>query len=292
MRMAAHEGVAAGRRTPAICPAVGSGPVRGCADAARTIGRRAPASAVAVAVPSRSAAAPCWHDRGPQAAASTRRELDLPATPEEGSLSPEYQNLSDYLSTKPGQLHEFSELFAAAVRGWRGVPRYAHLLLDQTQVEPDELRGELRGRIAQLALMAAYRASWPVMQRLVPLLAELVQAGGIDELEPVVVYLAATTKEPERWNRFADAVRREVPGGGDLMNKTTQEMLEIYGEMKKQEAEQKAQQKVLTTQVRIIEGFLGQDVPWSTIEAATGIDEVAFGRLKQQLEAATSGTSQ
>ena len=195
-----------------------------------------------------------------------------------------------------GPAREFSELFAAAVRGWPGVPRYAHLLLDQTQVEPDELRGELRGRIAQLALMAAYRASWPVMQRLVPLLAELVQVGGIDELEPVVVYLAATTKEPERWNRFADAVRREVPGGGDLMNKTTQEMLEIYGEMKEQEAEQKAeqkaQQKVLTTQVRTIEGLLGQDVPWSTIEAATGIDEVAFGRLKQQLEAATSGTSQ
>ena len=111
-----------------------------------------------------------------------------------------------------GPAREFSELFAAAVRGWPGVPRYAHLLLDQTQVEPDELRGELRGRIAQLALMAAYRASWPVMQRLVPLLAELVQVGGIDELEPVVVYLAATTKEPERWNRFAAAVRARGTG--------------------------------------------------------------------------------
>ncbi len=202
-----------------------------------------------------------------------------------------------------GPAREFSELFAAAVRSWPGVPRYAHLLLDQTKVEPDELRGELRGRIAQLALMAAYRASWPVMQRLVPLLAELVQVGGIDELRQVVVYLAATTKEPERWSRFADAVRREVPGGGELMTKT-QEMLEVYGEVIKQEvqqeaeqkaqqeAEQKVQQKVLTTQVRTIEGFLGQEVPWSTIEAATGIDEVAFGRLKQQLEVATSGKSQ
>ncbi len=59
-------------------------------------------------------------------------------------------------------------------------------------------RGELRGRIAQLALMAAYRASWPVMQRLVPLMAKLVQDGGIDELRPIVVYMAATTREPER----------------------------------------------------------------------------------------------
>ena len=86
--------------------------------------------------------------------------------------------------------------------------------------------------------VTAYRASWPVMQRLVPLLAELVQVGGIDELRQIVVYMAATTREPERWHRFADAVRRHVPGGAELMNKT-QEMLEIYGEVIQQEARQK-----------------------------------------------------
>ena len=189
---------------------------------------------------------------------------------------------------------EFSELFAAAVRGWPGVPRYAHLLIDQTKVGPDELRGELRGRIAQLALMAAYRTSWAVMQRLVPLMAQLVQDGGIDELRQIVVYMAATTREPERWHRFAEAVRRHVPGGGELMNKT-QEMLEIYGEVIEQEARQKGRQEGrqegVLTQVRTIEGLLGRDVPWSTIEAATGIDEAAFGRLKQQLETAGGSTN-
>ena len=72
---------------------------------------------------------------------------------------------------------EFSELFAAELRSWPGVPRYAHLLIDQTEAGPDELHGELRGRIAQLAMMAAYRSSWPLLQRLVPLLAELAEAG-------------------------------------------------------------------------------------------------------------------
>ena len=37
-------------------------------------------------------------------------------------------------------------------------------------------------------------------------------------------------------------------------------------------------------QVRTIEGLLRQDFPWSAIEAATGIDEAAFRRLKQQLD--------
>ena len=86
------------------------------------------------------------------------------------------------------------------------MPRYAHLLIDQTKVGPDELHGELRGRIAQLAMMAAYRKSWPLLQRLVPLLAELVRVGGIDDLRELLVCIATTTRQAERWHRFADAV--------------------------------------------------------------------------------------
>ena len=111
--------------------------------------------------------------------------------------------------------HEFAELFAEAVRDWPGVPHYAHLLIDQTQVGPDELRGQLLGRIAQLAMMAAHRASWPVLQRLVPLLTELAHVGGSEsseDLKRIVVYIAITTREPERWHRFAEAVRATGAG--------------------------------------------------------------------------------
>ena len=78
----------------------------------------------------------------------------------------------------------------------------------QTQAQPEDLRGAVRGRSAQLALMAAARESGELLQRLVPLLAEMMgQDGGIDELRQFVVYVAAaTTKAPERWNRFAEAV--------------------------------------------------------------------------------------
>ena len=201
---------------------------------------------------------------------------------------------------------EFSELFAEEVRSWPGVPRYEHLLVDQTEVGPDELRGELRGRIAQLAMMAAYRTSWPLLQRLVPLLAELGRGGGNEDVRRIVVYIAATTREPERWHRFADAVRQQVPGGAELMNKTL-EMLEIYGEVRKQEGRREGRQEgrqevrqevrqegrregELRGKVLTIEGFLGRDAPWSMIEAATGIDEATFRRLKHQVEAADDAT--
>ena len=44
------------------------------------------------------------------------------------------------------------------------------------------------------------------------------------------------------------------------------------------------QEGELRGQLQTIEGFLGRDVPWSTIEAATGIDEATFRRLKQHLD--------
>ena len=70
------------------------------------------------------------------------------------------------------------------------------------------------------------------------------------------------------------------------MNKT-QEMLEIYGEVRKQEGRREGLRgKVLT-----IEGFLGRDVPWSTIEAATGIDAAAFRRLPQSARPRIGGRS-
>ena len=52
---------------------------------------------------------------------------------------------------------EFAELFADSVRHWPWVPRFAHLLIDQSQVIPQAVRGELHGRIAQLMMMERCR---------------------------------------------------------------------------------------------------------------------------------------
>ena len=46
----------------------------------------------------------------------------------------------------------------------------------------------------------------------------------------------------------------------------------------------------LKGQVRAIEGFVARDIPWPTIEAATGIDEATFRRLRQRVDAKDDGT--
>ena len=142
------------------------------------------------------------------------------------------------------------------------------------------MRGALHGRIAQLAMMASYRASWPVLQRLVPWLAELAQEGEIEDVHRIVVYIATTTREAERWQRFADAVRRQVPGGAELMNKT-EEMIEIYGRMREREGRQEGRQE---GQLGAIEKLVQAGVEWSTIETATGIDAATFDRLKHLID--------
>ena len=63
-------------------------------------------------------------------------------------------------------------------------------------------------------------------------------------------------------------------------------MLEIYGEVKQQEARQKCLHEGRQEgQLGTIEKFRHAGVEWSTIEAATGIDEATFERLKHQLDA-------
>ena len=126
-----------------------------------------------------------------------------------------------------------------------------------------------------------------MLRGLVPLLGELAQVGGSEDVRQIVLYIAVTMREPERWQRFAAAVRRQVPGGGELMNKT-EEMIEIYGDTREREGRQEGE---LRGKVQTIEGLVGRDVSWSIIEAATGIDEASFTQLKHQFDAADADAS-
>ncbi len=123
------------------------------------------------------------------------------------------------------------------------------------------------------------------LRPIVPLLAELARAAGIEDVGHIVVYIATTTRNRERWDRFAEAVRRQVPGGGELVNKAD-EMVEIYGEMREREGRQEGRQE---GQLATIEKLVRTGVTWSTIEAATGIDEATFDRLKHQFDSADDG---
>ena len=216
-----------------------------------------------------------------------------------------------YQGAEPWQYErEFAALFTGAAPEWRWVPRFEHLLIDQTQQPPESVPGALAARLAQIAMMAAFReAREELLESATRLMGELYRAAGFEEVAKHVEYVLAT--QPDEYRPlFVRALRRNVPGGGgDVMNYVEQliergrrEGLQEgrqEGELKGhreglQEGELKGhreglQEGELKGQIRTIEGFLGRDVPWSTIEAATGLDKAAYRALKRHLDATDDG---
>ena len=87
-----------------------------------------------------------------------------------------------------------------------------------------------------------------------------------------------------------------MPGEAPRSDAVQGRLMEVYGHAVEQRALQKGllqgplegrEEGVLRT----IEGFLGRNVPWSTIEAAMGIDEAEFRRLRQQPDSAAGGAA-
>ena len=119
-------------------------------------------------------------------------------------------------------------------------------------------------------------------------------------------YVLAAQPE-ERHPAFGEVLRRNVPGrGGELMNYVermveqgrregmvnVERMVEQGRQEGIQEGRQEGRQEgELRGRLQAAQGLLGR-VPWSTIEAATGIDEAAFRRLKQQFDDNGAGAAE
>ena len=155
------------------------------------------------------------------------------------------------------------------------MPRFSHALIDQSPVRPPAVRGRLRGRIAQLMMMAPFRHRREALQRAAHLLADVALSGDRDAVRALATYLW-TTQNRATARRFGKEFRDAIPGpGGDLM--TYAEELILEGERK---GEQRGR---LEERVRTIEGLMRAGVKWPVIESATGIDREALSALKRQL---------
>jgi predicted transposase/invertase (TIGR01784 family) len=170
---------------------------------------------------------------------------------------------------------EFADLFAESVRHWPGVPRFSHGLIDQSGMRPEEVQGELKARIMQLVMLAAYHPTVAWMEqvaRLLGALASLALSGGINYVRIFVLYILAT-QEPEVAQSFRDVLRQHAPEVGDELMTYAQELVKEGRE----EGEIRAE-------VRIIENLLREGMEWSAIERITGVSETQFQALKQRLE--------
>ncbi|MDH3602035.1 MAG: Rpn family recombination-promoting nuclease/putative transposase [Candidatus Tectomicrobia bacterium] len=175
---------------------------------------------------------------------------------------------------------EFADLFAESVREWPGVPHFSHGLIDQSGMRPEEVQGELKARLMQLLLMAAYHPTVDWMEQVAELfgsLSSLPPSGGANYIRIFVRYLLAT-QEPEAVESFREVLRDYAPAvRDDLMTTYAQELL----------AEGRAEGEQLgkiKNQVEVIEGLLREGLDWAAIERVTRVNETQFQTLKQQVD--------
>jgi predicted transposase YdaD len=173
---------------------------------------------------------------------------------------------------------EFADLFPEMASAWPFIPRFAHTLIDQTEMEPGSVEGGLKGRILQLLMMAAFdKYVAEAMERAAQLAADLPPSGGINYIRLFVFYVMAT-QDRAGLRTFGEVLQRYgAEHGGEVMT-YAQELLEAG----RAEGEQRGK-------VEVIEGLLRVGVDWQVIEAGTGINEAQFQLLKQQLENTAEG---
>jgi predicted transposase YdaD len=174
---------------------------------------------------------------------------------------------------------EFADLFAEAVRAWPGVPRFAHGLIDQSGLQPDEVQGARNTQLMQLLLLAAAHPAVAWMEQVACLLgalAGLPPSSGVNYVRIFVRYILAT-QAPEAAAAFREVLRQHVSEGGE--DPMTTYAQELFAEGR---AEGEQQGKV-KTQVDVIEGLLREGMAWSVIERVTGVNETQFQALKQHV---------
>jgi hypothetical protein len=161
------------------------------------------------------------------------------------------------------------------------VPRFAHGLIDQSGLQPDEVQGERNTQLMQLLLLAAAHPAVAWMEqvaRLLGALAGLPPSSGVNYVRIFVRYILAT-QAPEAAAAFREVLRQHVPQGGE--DPMTTYAQELFAEGR---AEGEQQGKV-KTQVEVIEGLLREGMAWSVIERVTGVNETQFQALKQHVAA-------
>ena len=193
---------------------------------------------------------------------------------------------------------QFADLFPAATRDWPWLPRFEHLLFDQTQVSPAQAAGSVRARLLQLTMMHAFsRAVREARQRMRPLLDDLEREGSVgqDDMKMFVRYMLETGPEdtPEE---LGELLSRTAAGGelmtsGERLRQEGREEMRAIAEQRHREGQREGRlegkregrlEGQREGRLETIDGLLRTGVDWSVIERATGIGEQEYRQLKSQ----------
>ena len=171
---------------------------------------------------------------------------------------------------------EFADLFPEETRTWSFIPHLTYFLVDQSGIKPEEVKGEIRGRIVQLLMLAAFHEQVrDALLAVAQLWNRIPQTGGINYAHVFIQYVLAT-QDNDKLAEFDAMLKARKSDIGDEIVTYAQQLL-LEGKNKG-----KIEGKI-EGQLELIEGFLRAGVGWATIVEATGVDQAKFAELKAQL---------
>ena len=175
---------------------------------------------------------------------------------------------------------KFRDLFRAKQRRADFIPDFGHILIDQSGIKSEEIKGALKARITQLLLLAAYHneAKAKVFEILPELLTQIEEEPTNGLNYPVIFarYLAQT-QSPEDVEK--------------LIERTKQLSAKVGGQMLTATHTWTSQVK-LEKEVEMVERFLKAGAPWEMVINATGITQEKLQELKATLQEMMAGQAE
>jgi len=179
---------------------------------------------------------------------------------------------------------KFRDLFRPNQRRADFIPDFGHILVDQSGIKSEEIKGALKARITQLLLLAAYHneAKAKVFEILPELLMQIEQEPTNGLNFPVIFarYLAQT-QSPEDVEKLIERTKQlSAKIGGQML--TAAQAWTLQGEKRGE----------LVKEVEMVERFLKAGVAWDVVVNATGITQEKLQELKATLREMMAGQAQ
>ena len=181
---------------------------------------------------------------------------------------------------KWGYSTKFRDLFRPSQRRADFIPDFGHILIDQSGIKSEEIKGALKARITQLLLLAAYHneAKAVVFEMLPELFMQIEEepTKGLNYTAIFARYLAQT-QSPEELKK--------------LIERTKQLSAKVGGQMLTAAHTWTSQVK-LEERIEMVERFLKAGVTWDVVVNATGITQEKLQELKATLQEMMAGQAQ
>ncbi len=151
---------------------------------------------------------------------------------------------------------------------------FSHFLIDHSGIENNQIKGDTKGRVAQLLMKAAFHGQLEsILKLLAELLLELENHGGIDYIRFFVIYLLKTN-ENITIKKINEAIQKEVK------NKTIGEHIMTIAEQLRQEGMLEGKlEGILEGKLEVIKNLLNRGFDWNLIFETTGINKDDFNKL-------------